>query len=215
MASFADIEARVCAKFPATDLHAYAFGLWCADGYWWSSSIGVSGVDPEIVRKFGTFLAEIFAPDRLRLRVYEVVGEPADGSLVSLTSKISICPAFKMSRTAYHLYVNSRPLLRMFRAARANVSRLSKGLIPAYFAGRFDGDGCTGTRSVPGARIAYTTRQEAEIDTFLLRRMGIDHVSVLRYTKANEHCLYVQKQDSEMFAKLIGTHSLKGARAQK
>lgn len=96
--------------------HAYAIGLWCADGYWWSSSIGISNVEPELVIRFGSYLRTQFPRNRLRLRIYEVDG--SDDRVLALTDRISIRPPSKMKRTAYQLYVNSRPLVRAFFSLR-------------------------------------------------------------------------------------------------
>lgn len=184
---------------------AYALGLWCADGYWWSSSIGISNVEPELVIRFGRYLSKTLSSERLRLRVYEVVDQGIDEKVLALTDKISIRPASKMKRTAYHLYVNSRPLLRSFRIARAELGGVQTEYLGSYFAGRFDGDGSWGTTP----RIAYTTREEALVDQILLSRAGIRESSVLYYRKANEYCIYVKKTDWERFDRLIGADSWK------
>jgi hypothetical protein len=140
---------------------AYALGLWCADSYWWSSSIGLSNVEPELIIRFGRYLGSILSPERLRVRVYQVEGQPPDDRVLDLApSKISIRPSFKMKRTAYHVYVNSRPLVRSFFDARRCVADLPDPMIAPYFAGRFDGDGAFGTQRVPGIRIAYTTHEK-------------------------------------------------------
>jgi hypothetical protein len=183
--------------------HAYALGLWCADGYWWSSSIGISSVEPELVVRFGNYLMTELPQDRLRLRIYEV-GEP-DGRVLALTDKISRRPAFKMKRTAYHLYVNSRPLVRTFFSKRERLEEVPDGFLGPYFAGRFDGDGCWGDTP----RIAYTSREEAVTDAKLLVRAGICRTSVLFYEKANEYCIYVQRPEWERFDRLIAPYSWK------
>ena len=93
---------------------AYALGLWCADSYWWSSSIGLSNVESELILRFGIYLAKILDPDRVRLRIYEVPGNGIDDRVRRLTERVSVRPSHKMKRTAYHVYVNSRPLVRLF-----------------------------------------------------------------------------------------------------
>lgn len=189
---------------------AYAFGLWCADSYWWSSSIGISNVEPELVVRFGRYLATILSPERLRVRVYEVPGHPPDDRVLGLApSRISIRPSYKMKRTAYHVYVNSRPLVRSFFAARERIPELTVPLIGPYLAGRFDGDGAFGTARVPGIRIAYTTREEAEVDARILARIGLARTSISHYAKANEWCVYIKKPDVGRFEELIGSHSWK------
>jgi hypothetical protein len=184
---------------------AYALGLWCADGYWWSSSIGLSNVEPDLIEHFGRYLIDNLSSDRLRLRVYRVTGQPPDERLLAMTSRVSLRPAAKMRRTAYHVYVNSRPLLRRFLEARSRIEELPKHLVGPYIAGRFDGDGCLG--STP--RIAYTNREEAETDRKLLAKKGVARTSVLHYSKVNEFCVYVHRADLDRFIELIRSRSWK------
>jgi hypothetical protein len=179
--------------------HAYAFGLWCADGYWWSSSIGISNTEPELVVRFGNYLASLFESDRLRLRIYRKPNVEADSRVLALTSRVSICSPVKMKRIAYHLYVNSRPLLRSFRVLRGELTALPAEYLGSYFAGRFDGDGSWGVTP----RIAYSTVDEAQKDRELLEAAGITRTSVLSYAKANEHCIYIHVADQERFRSLI------------
>jgi hypothetical protein len=181
------------------EMHAYALGLWCADGYWWSSSIGISNTEPELVVRFGNYLASLFESDRLRLRIYREPDAEADPRVLALTSRVSICSPVKMKRIAYHLYVNSRPLLRSFRAARGELSAFPAEFLGSYFAGRFDGDGSWGDTP----RIAYTTIDEAQVDRDLLASAGIRRTSILSYAKANEHCIYFHVASQQRFRSLI------------
>lgn len=185
--------------------HAYALGLWCADGYWWSSSIGISNVEPELVVRFSDYLVSELPQERLRLRIYEVPDDPPDERVLALTDKVSIRPASKMKRTAYHLYVNSRPLVRHFFADKARLCEIPGIFLGPYFTGRFDGDGSWGTTP----RIAYTTREEAEVDRSLLVRAGISLTSVLFYERAHEYCIYVQRPEWRNFRDLMRSHSWK------
>ena len=187
--------------------HAYALGLWCADGYWWSSSIGITNVEPELVIRFAAYLAQVLSRDRFRLRIYWVAGSEIDPRLTALTDRISICPAAKMKRTAYHFYVNSRPLLRSFLYLRNHLDEVPHEFLGAYFAGRFDGDGSFGETP----RIAYTTQEEARTDAVLLNRAGVTHISVLHYARANEYCIYIRKTDWGRFRELLRNHSWKEA----
>ena len=187
---------------------AYAFGLWCADGYWWSSSIGLSNSEPELILRFGAFLERLLPRERLRLRIYQVPGREPDHRVLGLTEHRSVRPAYKMRRTAYHIYVNSRPLVRRFFAARGRVDRLPVRLLGPYFAGRFDGDGTFGAT----ARIVYRSKVEAETDRLLLYRIGARGTSVLFYKKANEYCIYIHRSSLPRFAQLIEPYSWKSAR---
>src|SRR5919106_4259951 len=88
---------------------AYVLGLWCADGYQRSSSIGLSNVDPLLIQRFGSYLSRVVGSDRLRLRIYALSEEQVDERVLALTPKRSLCPPVKMRQPAYHVYVNSRP----------------------------------------------------------------------------------------------------------
>jgi hypothetical protein len=195
----------VAVEFVSDAEHAYALGLWCADGYWWSSSIGISNIDPELVVRFSRFLVRQLPPERLRLRVYHVIGCDPDPRVLRLTSRISVRPASKMKHTAYHLYVNSRPLVRHFLLARRTLHLLPDEYVGPYFAGRFDGDGSFGDTP----RIAYGSRDEAQQDTRLLSRVGIVETSVLYYKKANEFCIYVHKSAWQRFESLLAPYAWK------
>lgn len=182
---------------------AYALGLWCADGYWWSSSIGLSNVEPELTLSFADYLISRSERKRLKLRIYE--GEdPGDPRVIGLVEKPTRSRTGKRKRTAYHVYVNSRPLLRSFQAAEAMVETLASEFLAPYFAGRFDGDGVGGSR----VRIAYSNAAEAEKDAKLLTRLDVIS-SVLHYVKASEFCVYIHERNRQRFLELIQPWSWK------
>lgn len=201
------IPREVSAGFVNDADDAYALGLWCADSYWWSSSIGLSNVEPELILWFGKYLSRALSPDRIRLRIYKVPEIGIDERVLRMTERVSVRPPFKMRRTAYQVYVNCRPLVRRFFEGRRRVSELDSKWVGPYIAGRFDGDGSFGTR----VRIAYTTREEAQLDSQLLRAAGIENTSVLYYSKANEFCVYIHGSDVELFTNLIRPHSWKAS----
>ena len=92
-------------NFFLNDKDAYILGLWCADSYWWSSSIGLSNIDPDLINRFREFFRKHFLENRI-----------------------------KFNRN--HLFVNSRPLLREFVAAKNSLEKLKKNnIIKAYFPG--------------------------------------------------------------------------------
>lgn len=190
----------------ATD--AYSLGLWCADGYWWSSSIGLSNTEPELIVRFGSCLLKDFSRDRLRLRIYKRPEDIPDPRVLALTDRVSVRPPFKMKRIAYHVYVNSRPLVRRFFRERSRIAQIDKRFVGAYIAGRFDGDGTFGVTP----RIVYRSESEAEVDSFLLTSTGITGNSVLFYKKANEYCIYIHKAFQEGFGHLMMPFSWKADR---
>lgn len=188
-------------------VHAYALGAWCADGYWWSSSIGLTNVEPEFILRFARYLTSILPPERLRLRIYKVEGSSVDPRVTALTRHVSMKPSYKMKQTAYQLYVNSRPMVRSFFYSREHLSMLPAEYLGSYFAGRFDGDGTWG--STP--RIVYRLEEEAKTDHQLLARLEIKS-SVLFYAHANEYCNYIHKAGWDLFLGAIRDHSWKSAR---
>lgn len=134
-------------------------------------------------------------------------GSGIDERVLWLTDRVSVRPPYKMRRTAYHVYVNCRPLVRRFFEGRERLCELDPKWVGPYIAGRFDGDGSFGTR----IRIAYTTDEEAQIDSRLLRAAGIENSSGLYYSKANEFCVYIHGSDVKLFNSLIRPHSWKAS----
>ncbi|MGH9338601.1 MAG: hypothetical protein ACRD1R_03190 [Acidobacteriota bacterium] len=189
---------------PGSEEEAYALGLWCADGYWWSSSIGLTNTEPQLVTRFGYYLESMLGSDRIRMRIYLVEGDPPDPRVLSITKRVMVKPPYKMKKTAYQVYVNSRPLLRRFRELRDAVADISPQLVGAYFGGRVDGDGTLGVTP----RIAYATLHEANRDLALLAAAGMVG-SVLFYRKANEYCIYLHKGTLQQFLDLIAPYNWK------
>ena len=190
--------------------HCYAFGLWCADGYHRSSSIGITNVDMRLVKKFREFLVELFPPDRLRLRVYHPRHIIPDVEMfLEISEQIVSYPMRKCRQCAMQLYVNCRPLLRMMQRSRANVSEMTaREQVVAYFAGRFDGDGSVNADGKTYCRIVYTTESEARIDQKLLAKIGFEKTSVYEYKAAHAYVLYVSKTIAQEFITEISRYSI-------
>ena len=170
---------------------AYIVGLWCADGYHRTSSIGISNVDTDLVEKFKEFFLGLFPQERIKLRTY-------------------LPDTIRRRQTAYHLYVNSRPLLRQFREIRGSIaSHLPQNAVPAYLAGRFDGDGSVGKDFYRDCRIVYGSREEALIDSNLARHVGIEKVKVYEYRTAKTFCLYISRFETNKFLSLIHPYSVR------
>ncbi|MBZ1345048.1 MAG: hypothetical protein KY055_00140 [Candidatus Nealsonbacteria bacterium] len=168
-------------NFFSNEKDAYILGLWCADSYWWASSVGLSNTNPDLIEMFRKFLKRIFPKNRI-----------------------------KFNRN--HLFVNSRPLLREFRRAKANLESLKKekeNIIKAYFAGRFDGDGSIDKNLRNDCRIVYGREGEAEKDKELLKRIGISNVRVYYYKTAKTFCLYISRYEVKKFLESILPYSVK------
>lgn len=178
---------------------AYALGLWCADGYHRSSSIGLSNINPGLIEKFRLFLAGLFPSERLRLRIYK----PEKNMVKTLSfgiRKISILSNKKAKHAAYHVYVNSRPLLREFQEAKQNQKSFADNQIGwAYVAGRFDGDGTIGKDLKRDLRISYTTLDDAQKDYVLLGNLGLKNTKVYRYDSSRTFVIYVSRLESSIF----------------
>ena len=188
----------------------YSFGLWCADGYHRSSSIGISNVDIRLVERFRTFLQKEFPSSRFRLRIYHPYGMGLDlESYRHLSETIVSYPMRKSSQAAMQLYVNSRPLLRLMQDSRQHVERMDdREQIVAYFAGRFDGDGSVYADGKTYCRIAYSSEAEARMDQQLLLKIGITKSSVYHYKQAQEYCLYISKNIASSFVGMISQYAL-------
>jgi len=187
----------------------YAFGLWCADGYHRSSSIGITNIDIRLVEKFREFLLKEFPEQRLRLRMYHPQGiKPELSEFQHLSTDIVSYPMRKSAQVAMQLYVNSRPLLRLIQMSRKNVGLMDdREQIAAYFAGRFDGDGSVSADGKTYCRIAYSTEAEARTDQGLLAKIGCEKTSVYHYRRAQEYVLYISKNIAQSFVGLISRYA--------
>ena len=178
-------------NLPTSKTDAYIIGLWCADGYHRTSSIGLSNTNLDLIKKFSEFLLSLFPKERLKLRVYS----PDN---------------LKRKQTAYHTYVNSRPLLRRFKIWKEQVTTIiTKHYILPYFAGRFDGDGSVAKNFYKDCRIVYGNQQEAEEDMKLLRSIGFNKIKIYRYTAAHTFCLYVSRLETNKFLSEIYPYSIR------
>lgn len=170
---------------------AYIVGLWCADGYHRSSSIGISNTDTDLIEKFREFFLKFLPVERLKLRIYQ----PDE---------------FKRRTKAYHLYVNSRPLLRIFRKFKDDATKfIHRDLIPPYMAGRFDGDGSVAKDFYRDCRIVYGSRGEAENDLALMRSLGFQKMKIYHYRTAKTFCLYFSRLETNRFLSLIHRYSVR------
>lgn len=190
---------------------AYILGLWCADGYHRTSSIGLSNTDEELINRFGNFLLENFPKDRIRLRVYspKSMNKPTiSKNIRNLADRISYCSYSKASKIAYHCYINSRPLLRNFIQAKESVASISDKLISSYIAGRFDGDGSIDKSLKKDCRIVYGDYKSVKIDKMLVDKIGYK-TSLYHYQKAHTYCLYFHCSGLNQLLKAISPYSLK------
>lgn len=166
----------------------YILGLWLADGYWRSSSIGLTSVHPLLVERFRRFLQRVVPGHPIKERLYEVKkGE-------------------KRRQTATQIYVNCRPLLRVFFSTKTGVLFVPKSFLPAYLAGRIDGDGHVDQKHRSGIRIAYGNKQDAWRDQQLF---GRENMSLYQYKAAGTHILYVKKHYREQIVPFVRQYSIK------
>lgn len=190
---------------------AYLLGLWGADGYHRSSSIGITTVYPELAQRFHKFLISNFPLSRIRLRIYikSGISPSLPSSMNWYQGKTLFCQGDKLRLRAYLPYVNSRPLLRAFRQALANRASLPTDLIPEYFAGRFDGDGSVAADHRTDFRITYSSQKDALIDRRLLSKIGPRKSKVYQYRSAGTHVLYVSRYESSALCDRLKPHSAK------
>ena len=158
---------------------AYVLGLWCADGYWWSSSIGLSNVDMNLIDLFRKFFRNIFPEERI---------------------KFNRCHLFVNSRPLLREFIRAKENLQ---------SMQDKNAIKAYFAGRFDGDGSIDKNLRNDCRIVYARKSEAEIDKVLLEKIGINNTKIYYYKSAKTFCLYISRFQAKDFLEKISKHSIK------
>ena len=158
---------------------AYILGLWCADSYWWSSSVGLSNTDPDLIGMFRKFLKRFFPENRIKFNRNHL---------------------FVNSRPLLREFISAKNSPDKLRNTKA---------IRAYIAGRFDGDGSIDKNLRNDCRIVYTRKSEAEIDKGLLKRIGISNVRVYYYKTAKTFCLYISRYEAKKFLESILPYSLK------
>ena len=171
-------NANFC-NFLKKEEDAYILGLWCADSYWWSSSIGLSNTDKDLIKRFNNFLLRIFPKERIRFNRNHL---------------------FVNSRPLLREF-------RLAKTKLSDLTKIKS--IRAYIAGRFDGDGCINKNLKKDCRIVYGYKNEAELDQDLLRRIGITKTNVYYYRTSNTFCLYVSRYDTGKFIRLINLYSTK------
>ena len=171
-------ETNFC-NFFENEKDAYILGLWCADGYWWSSSIGLSNVDMSLINLFKDFFLRIFPKERIKYNRNHL---------------------FVNSRPLLREFLRGREILQ---------SMQNKNAIKAYFAGRFDGDGSIDKNLRNDCRIVYSRRSEAETDKILLDKMGINNTKIYYYKTARTFCLYVSRFQAKDFLENIFKYSIK------
>lgn len=170
----------------------YFVGLWLADGYWRSSSVGLSSTNEILLSKFKSFLKEKCPTHNLKERIYF----PRNGEKRKLIAK--------------HVYVNSRLFTRfLMKIKNDGQFTVSQKFIPAYFAGRIDGDGHVDKKYRTGIRIIYSTKFDATRDLKFLKKLEENPASLYFYKKANTWVLYFRKHFLDKIIPKMKKYSLK------
>ena len=166
-------------NFFSNEKDAYILGLFCADSYWWASSVGVSNTDPDLIEVFRKFLKRFFPENRIKFNRNHL---------------------FVNSRPLLREFISAKNSLDELKDTKA---------IRAYIAGRFDGDGSVDKNLRNDCRIVYGRKSEAEIDKKLLRIIGVNRIKIYYYKSARTFCLYISRYEANKFLKSILPHSLK------
>ena len=166
-------------NFFSNEKDAYILGLWCADSYWWASSIGLSNTNPDLIGAFRKFLTRLFPKDRIKFNRNHL---------------------FVNSRPLLREFLSAKDRLDEL---------IDKENIRAYLAGRFDGDGSIDKNLRNDCRVVYSKRKEAETDRELLKRIGVENVKIYYYKSAKTFCLYISRYEAKKFLENIMSHSLK------
>ena len=166
-------------NFFSNEKDAYILGLFCADSYWWASSVGLSNTDPDLIGMFRKFLKRFFPENRIKFNRNHL---------------------FVNSRPLLREFISAKNSPDKLKNAKA---------IRAYIAGRFDGDGSVDKNLRNDCRIVYGRKSEAEIDKDLLRRIGISRTKIYYYKSARTFCLYISRYETKKFLESIASYSLK------
>ena len=166
-------------NFLEQEENTYVLGLLCADSYWWSSSIGLSNIDDDLIRRFKNFLLRIFPKERIKFNRHHL---------------------FVNSRPLLREFRKAQERIK-------DLSEVN--LIKSYFAGRFDGDGCINKNLRKDCRIVYGNKSEAELDQNLLKRIGVIKTKIYYYRTSKTFCLYIYRGEAPRFVKEIYPYSTK------
>ena len=166
-------------NFFSSEKDAYILGLWCADSYWWTSSIGLSNTDPDLVEIFRKFLKRFFLGNRIKFNRNHL---------------------FVNSRPLLREFISAKNRLDDLKDTK---------IIRAYLAGRFDGDGSIDKNLRNDCRIVYGRKSEAEKDKEFLKKIDISNVKVYYYKTARTFCLYISRYEVKKFLESISPYSVK------
>lgn len=166
----------------------YILGLWLADGYWYSSSIGLTSVNSRLIDRFTKFLFKINPNFKIKKRTYKPNG------------------INKHKQIAIQVYVNNRPLTRLFMSMKTGVLKIPSKHLLAYLAGRIDGDGHIDSKYRSGIRIAYSSNEDALRDQLLF---GETNVSLYQYKTAKTFVLYLKKHYRDIILSKLKLYSVK------
>jgi len=188
--SIVNTEGSETFSFQSSDDY-YILGLWLADGYWRSSSIGLSSISEELISRFSRFLSRFVPGVSLKYRTYEVgIGQ-------------------KRKSKAVHVYVNNRSLTRWFMNFRKSKLIVPRRFLIAYLAGRIDGDGHVDQKHRSGVRIAYGTEFDALRDYKILEDYKEGSVSLYRYVQAGTWVIYLRKKFLQQIVPELSVYSMK------
>lgn len=166
----------------------YILGLWLADGYWRSSSIGLTSVNLKLIDKFNKFLLRVKLEYPIKKRIYQPDGKS------------------KRKQTAVQIYINNRILTRLFMSTKTGELFIPLKYQLAYLAGRIDGDGHIDTKHRSGIRIAYSSKEDALRDQLMF---GKANMSLYQYTAARTYVLYLKKQFRDKILLKLKLYSVK------
>ncbi len=171
--------------------HKYIIGLWCADGYHRTSSVGLTNCNVKLIWKFYNFFKKAnYSNERIKLRIYRPLNRNIDNLLAEKIRNYKIYPNKNGKLVAYQIYVNDRKLLYNFKKSKKLIRNLdNKTDIYSYVSGRFDGDGSISNNLVNDMRIVYGNEQETKTDQGLLKKLNLD-TRVYYYKSAGTYCLY-------------------------
>lgn len=168
----------------------YILGLWLADGYWRSSSIGLTSVDPRLIKRFEQFLIRIAPSYPIKKRIYLPTGQN------------------KRKQVAVQIYINCRSLTRLFMSHKTGALIIPSKLLLPYLSGRIDGDGHIDQKYRSGIRIAYSNLEDAVRDQELF---GKTNVSLYHYQSARTYVLYLKSKYRKTLLNNLKDYSVKVA----
>lgn len=159
-----------------------------ADGYWRSSSIGLTSISSELIARFSLFLQKVSSNSEIKMRTYT---------------------SGKRTHPAFCVYINNRKMTRLFTSLKKGKLYIPTSKLIPYLSGRIDGDGHYDLKHRSGIRIAYGNQFDADRDLQLILKFEGNSASLYEYKRARTWVIYLRKIFLQKYLSSLRLYSIK------